>query len=42
MENTPGFIDIFVSVMNNGMLQSSITVSYFTFESSAANAATSK
>ena len=42
MENTPGFIDIFVSVMNNGMLQSSITVSYFTIESSAVNGATSK
>ena len=42
MENAPGYIDIFVSVMNNGMLQRSITVSYFTIESSAVNAATSK
>ena len=42
MENRPGYIDIFVSVMNNGILESSITVSYVTFESSASNAATSK
>ena len=42
MENAPGYIDIFVSVMNNGMLQRSITFSYFTIESSAVNAATSK
>ena len=42
MENTPGFIGIYVSVMNNGMLQTSITVSYSTFQSSAVNTATSK
>ena len=42
MENSPGYIDIFVSVMNNDVFESSITVSYFTFESSASNAATSK